>query len=113
MNLRTGTARTCLCHLPEVFFATKEQYMRRIKTGLLLPKIGGFIVAWDIAHVIFETGGIDLVFGQAPHVGEKLPRPGDSFLLIVIAKRPVTEHFKECMMGIVAPHIFEIVMLAC
>ena len=112
VDLGARTARTELRHLPEVFLAPEEQNMRRVEARLCLPNIGGFVIARNVALIIFKTGGVEFILGQTPHIGEQLPRPGDGFLFVVIAKRPVAEHFKEGVMRVVAAHIFEVVVLA-
>ncbi len=86
MDLGARAAGTGLRHLPEVFLAPKEQHMRRVEAGLLLPDIRGFIIAWDVALVVLETGGVEFILGQSPHIGEQLPGPGNGFLFVVIAK---------------------------
>ena len=55
VDLGTRPARTELRHLPEVFLAPEKQNMRRVEARLLLPNIGGFIVARNIALVVFKT----------------------------------------------------------
>ncbi len=77
----------------------------------MFPNIGGFVVARDVALVVFKTSGVEFIFRQAPHVGEQLPRPGDGFLFVVIAKRPIAEHFKEGVMRVIAAHVIQVVVL--
>ena len=86
VDLRARPAGTCFRHLPEILMAPEEQNMRRVKPGLFLPDICGFIVARDAAPFILEAGCIEFVLGQAPNIGQQLPRPGDGFLLVIIAE---------------------------
>ncbi len=112
MNFRTRAAGARFRHLPEIILAAKEQHMRQIEAGLGAPGIGGLVIARDIALIVFEASGVDLVLRQAPDLGEQLPRPGDGFLFVVIAKGPVAEHLEEGVMRIVAADIVEVVVLA-
>ena len=84
-----------------------------VEAGLRLPCVCRFVVARNIPFIVFKTGGVNFIFWQAPHFGEQLPRPSDGFLFVVIAERPVAEHFKKRVMRVVTPHIFEVVVLAC
>src|SRR5215213_2134079 len=113
MDFGARTTGSGLCHLPEIFLAPEEQNMRWIKTGLFFPSVRGLIIARDRAFLILKTGCIQLIFRQTPYVGEELPRPGNRFLLVVIAERPVAEHLKKGVMRVIAAHIVKIVVLAC
>ncbi len=79
---------------------------------LLFPDIGGFVVGGDVALVVLETGGVQTVLGQTPHVRQQLPGPGDGFLFVIIAKGPVAQHLEKRVMGVVAADLVQVVVLA-
>jgi hypothetical protein len=86
--------------------------VRRVEAGLFLPDVGGFLVGRDVALVILEAGRVEFVLGQSPDFGQQLPRPGNGFFLVVIAERPVAEHLEKGVVGVVAAHVVEVVVLA-
>ena len=110
VNLAIGAAGPGISHLPKVFVPAKEDDVRRIKAGLLGPKIRRLVVAWNFALLVFEAGRPQLVFGQPPNFGEQLPGPGYGFFLVIIAKGPIAEHLKECMVAVVSPDIVQVVV---
>ena len=112
VDLRAGPARTGFGHLPEIFFAPKEQDVVRMHARLLLPDISGFVISGDIALVILEAGGIQPVLRQAPDIRQELPGPGDGFLLVIIAEGPVAEHLEESMVAVVPADLIQVVMFS-
>ena len=112
MDFRARTARTGVRHFPEVIFASHIKKMIRTEARLLDPVGRGLFIGGNIAFVVFEDRGIQTILIESPNFGEQLPSPCDGFLFVVIAERPVAEHFKEGVMRIVAAHIVEIVVLA-
>ena len=62
----------------------------------LAPQVGRLLIARAVL-VAGEHGEGEavLVDAQPFRAGQKLPAPGDGFLLEVIAQRPVAQHFKE------------------
>ena len=115
VDLGTRTAGTRLCHLPEVFLAPKEQRHAKGRSRAAPSKYRRLrhLCGTSALIVILKTSGVDFILGQAPDIGQQLPRPGDGFLFVVIAKGPVAEHLKEGVMRVVAAHVVEVVVLAC
>src|SRR5262245_27418097 len=98
MYLRARTAGSRISHLPEIFLTSKEQEVRWVKARLALPYVTGLVITRDITLIVLKTSSVELIFGQAPNIGQQLPGPGNGFLFIIIAERPVAEHFKEGVM---------------
>ncbi len=105
MNLRTRSARPSLPHLPEVVFLTEAENTIGTDIGHLLPQLISFIV-------ILVDGRPQAVLIEPPNLGEQLPCVEDSPFLVIVAERPVTEHFKKGVMKCVVSHLFQIVVLA-
>src|SRR5438874_1658828 len=75
------------------------------------------VVRFLIEHARFAwsrlvNGCIKSLRRQSPASDHELPRPLDRFLLEIIAKTPVAEHFEESVVIGIEPNVFEIVMLA-
>ena len=62
--------------------------------------------------ILFVDGGQQLVGRQSVDLGQQLPAPFDAFLLEIIAKAPVAQHFKEGVVAGGVAHILQIVVLA-
>src|SRR5690349_20201002 len=62
MDFRARSARAKLRHLPEVFLASEEEHMRRIKAGLSLPDLRSFVILWNIPFIVFKTCRVQSVF---------------------------------------------------
>ncbi len=112
VDFAARSARPGVSHFPEVILAAVIQHLIRVDPRLLAPGRGRFFVGGDIALIIFEAGRPQTRLIQAPHLGQQLPCPGDRLRFVVIAKRPVAQHFKERVVRIVTTHIVQIVVLA-
>src|SRR5512145_1269709 len=77
------------------------------------PETKGFQIPFQIfTGVAFENGHINSVFVYFHYLGQKLPRPGNSFFFKVISERLVAKHFKHCMMIAIMSYFFKVVMLS-
>jgi hypothetical protein len=86
--------------------------MSGVETGLLEPVRRGLFVGRNITFIILEDSRIEALFLQSPNICEQLPCPLDGFLFVIIAERPVAEHFEEGVMCVIAPDVIKIVVLA-
>lgn len=79
------------------------------------PELSGLEVRFEIeGGVALEVGDVEPGRVEAVDFGEEVPRGRDGPGFEVVAKRPVAEHFKECMMVRIPTDVVEIVVLpAC
>jgi len=84
----------------------------RVKARLSQPKITGFLVTGQVTLIVDEIACVQPLWVQSPHFRKQLPTPLDGFLFVIITKRPVAQHFKEGVVGVVATDRIEIVVLA-
>ena len=111
MNLRARTTGASGAHLPEVVVLVAVDYA--VFGQILQPNLFGFGVKVKIfRRIAFKHSGIKAVFRQFVDFGQKFPRPGDCFLLEIVAKRPVAEHLEHCVVIGVVAHFFKVVVLA-
>ena len=111
VNLGAGAAGAGVGHFPEVILAAHVEEMGWIEAGLLEPVGGGFLVNGNLALFVPEDGCVQALFGQTPNIGQQLPGPGDGLFLVIVAERPVAEHFEKGMMAVIAAHVLEVVVL--
>ena len=113
VDLAVRAAGAGLGHLPEVVLAPEEQHVVREHARLLAPDVGRLVVARDDALLVLEarspTGGR---LGRPQTLGQQFPGPGDGFLLVVVAERPVAEHLEEGVVRVVAADVVQVVVLA-
>ena len=57
--------------------------------------LGFFIGFGLVLFIAAENRGIEAVFVQLHHLGQKLPSVGDGIGLEVVAERPIAEHFEH------------------
>ena len=105
VDLGARATRTDLAHLPEIILLVEALDVRRVDVGEITPQGFGLAVG-------AVDGGVELVLGKLPHLGDELPGPGDRFLLVVVAERPVAEHLEEGVVVAVAPDLLDVVVLA-
>ena len=74
------------------------------KTGHVLPNLPGFVI-------ILIDSCEEAFLRELPNFSEEFPCPGNSFLLIIVTEAPVTEHFEEGVVVVVAAHHVEVVVL--
>src|SRR5690606_29252632 len=111
MNLGTGSARSCVSHLPEVVLSSTEE--NAILTYDGAPDVARFCV--DRKSVFFissENCNVQTIFWKLINFCKKFPSPGNCFLLKVVTERPVTEHLEHRVVICVDAHLFEVVMFA-
>ena len=112
VDLRTGAAGSLVAHLPEIVLFGAHQNAGFGKDGL--PDLVGLLVALEGIGIVaaFENGHIEAVFVNTAHPSQKIPGPPNGFLLEIIAEAPVAEHFEEGVVVGIAPHLFQVVVLA-
>ncbi len=111
MYFGAGAAGTGVAHFPEIVFfvAVKNLFAGQEAQ----PKLEGFVVAVELFFFIAaEYRSVEAVFGDAEHVVEQLPRPGNGFVFEIVADAPVAQHFKHGMVGTVVAYIFEVIVFA-
>jgi len=105
MNLRARAARPGLAHLPEIVLGAASQNPLARQIAKLEPRLLGFVV-------VRVNGRPQALSRDAPALVDELPVELDRVALVVVAERPVAEHFEERVMVRVAAHRFEVVVLA-
>jgi hypothetical protein len=91
--------------LPEVRVLVEPADVIVTHVGHGLPQLQGLLV-------VLVHRGVEPVFGQLPYCGKQLPGPGDGFAFVIVTERPVAQHFKEGVVGVVAAHLLQVVVLA-
>ena len=86
VDLRAGAAGAGAV-LPEVVRLTKTEDLLSGHTHFLIPDFKGLVI-------IFIDRGIQTVLVQTHYLGQELPAPVDGFVLEVITKGEVAQHFK-------------------
>ena len=119
MDLGAGTARAGFTHHPEVvFLVSVDNVNGRIKSHtakFLRPEIPRFLIPLGgvlLGLVGLVNGGINALRREFPHFDDQFPRPGDGFLLEIIAERPITQHFKKSVVIGIQPDVIQIVVFA-
>ena len=111
MDLRAGTAGTCVAHLPEVVVLVAVDDM--ILRHMLGPITGSLVVARDILFGrTLEDRHVKVLRIQFQHIDEILPGHVDSALFEVVAKRPVAQHLEHGVVVCVVSDLLQIVVLA-
>jgi hypothetical protein len=105
MNLRAGSARAGLAHLPEIVLFVEPENAVLGHARHLLPKPLGLII-------LAEDSDVKLVFRQAVFACNQVPGKLDGFGFEVVAEREVAEHLEEGVMAARETDIFQVVMLA-
>ncbi len=111
MDFRARAAGACVAHLPEVIMLVA---VYDVRSGQMAFPISRSLVVTrqPFGCRAFKHGCIQAFGIQSEHVDQEFPRPINRLFLEIVAKRPVTQHFKHGMMVGVMPHLFQIVMLA-
>ena len=110
VDLRAGTARTRVAHLPEVVVLVTVNDV--VLGHMLGPVFGCLVVAWDILFGrTFEHGDVEVLRVQLQHVHQILPGHVDGTLLEVVAERPVAQHLEHGVVVRVVSHLLQVVML--
>ena len=111
MNFGAGAARAGLAHLPEIIFHAARDHV--VRGQELQPQIATLIVGRHrLLGIAGAPRGVESIGVKSVHLGEQLDGPTDGLFLEVITKRPVAEHFKECVVVGIAAHILQVVVLA-
>src|SRR5512133_2004570 len=103
MNFPTWSTRPGFTHLPEITFVSKAHDSVMFNICLGLPEFLRFIIAGMHSNK-------QAILWNLPNLSQQFPGPLDSFLFIIITKRPVTKHLKECMMVMITSDFFKIVV---
>ena len=76
------------------------------------PKRRRFIVALQsLFRATFKHRGVEVFWVDFQHIHQKFPCPIDGIFFEIIAKRPVSEHFKHRVVVGVVSHFLQIVVL--
>ena len=73
--------------LPEVICLAEPENPLRRDADFLVPDFKSLVI-------VFIDGGVQPVFLQAYHLGQKLPAPGDGLVLEVVAEGEVAQHLE-------------------
>ena len=85
MYFGTRTTGTCITHFPEIIFLVAVD--NAVCRKKLRPDFGSLVVTFQFfVFRTFKNGYIQAVFVQFQHFGEVFPRPGNGFLLEIIAE---------------------------
>ncbi len=111
-NLAARAAGAGVGHHPEVvrgvFFAfvvaNADDAVGR-QANLVMPDVIGFLV-------VNVDGDQQFVSRQAIDLRQQLPAPFERIALEIVAKAPITQHFKEGVVACGVTHVFQIVVLA-
>ena len=112
MDLAARTAGPGVAHLPKIVFAAKVEDTIWCNFGHLLPIVSGFCIPTQVTLVVLENGGVQVLLGQAPPLGEQFPGPLDGFLFIIIAKGPVAQHLEKGVVVGRLAYFFQVIVLA-
>ena len=110
MDLRTGTTRTRIAHLPEVIVlvAVDDMILRHV----LRPVFGGLVVTRDILlRRTLEHRHIQILGIQLQHIHQVFPRHVDGAFLKVVAEAPVAKHLEHRVVVGVVAHFLQVVVL--
>ena len=112
-----GTARARVAHHPEVVllvavddvdFWIESRFVEKLRPAImrLLVELA------RITRARLVDRGVETVRGKFPLFDNQFPSPCNSFLLEVIAERPIAEHLEERVVVGVKSDILEVVVLA-
>ena len=104
MDFGTWTAGTGLTHFPEIILFAEPEDVCVIDIGHGLPQLFRFVI-------IPVNSCPESILRDSPDLGQKFPPPSKCYFLVLIAKRPVAQHFKEGVVIGISPHLLEVVML--
>ena len=111
MYFRTRAARTYIAHFPEIVVAIAVDDM--VFRQKLLPISGSLVVAFQAFWLIaFKHSGIQALRVEVQNIHKIFPSPRDSFLLEIVAERPVAEHLEHCVVICIEAHLLQVVVLA-
>jgi len=111
VNFGAGSAGTGVAHFPEVVVLIAIDDVGGGEVAC--PELGGLVVAAEsLGGAAFEHGDIEAFGIEAEFIYEKTVGQLNGFFFEVIAEAPVAEHFEHGVVVGVAPHLFEVVVLA-
>ena len=87
--------------LPEVVTLAKAEDAIGGNTNLLVPDIKSLVV-------LYVHRGVQPLRIQTHHLGEELPRPGDSLVLEIIAEGEVAQHLEEGAVACGLAHVLDV-----
>ena len=105
MDLRTRPTGTCLSHSPVVVFFPKAEDTVGRQSDPLIPQF--------ISLIIIEINcRIKPVFGHPVDFCNQSPSIIDRVFFEIVPERKISQHFKECVMFVCDPNLFEVVMFS-
>ena len=105
VNLRAGTARSGLAHLPEVVFFVEPDDALARNAGFRGPQLFGFVV-------FTKNGDPEPFRGKLELLRQQFPGESDGFVLEVVAEGKVPQHFEECLVAPRVADVVEVVVLS-
>ena len=110
VNFRARATGACIAHFPEIVFLVTVDDV--IFGEVFFPNSGGFVITSETVVIrAFKYCCIKIFGVEFQHINEIFPSPIDCLLFEVIAKRPVTEHFKHGVVICIHTHFFQVIVL--
>ena len=110
MNLRAGTARTGLTHLPEIVVLVAVDDV--VGRYVLAPVFGSLVVTLEsFRGIALEDCDIKVGGVEVQHVYEIFPSIVDGSLLEVVTEAPVAEHLEHRVVVGIVSHLLQVVVL--
>ena len=106
MDFRARPARTYVGNrAPEVvFFAfSKDSFCRN--ANIFRPDVKSFVIC-------FVNRYVEAVFVEFQVICNKIPRLGNDFFFVIIAKAEISEHFKESVVSWRSADVFNVGILS-
>ena len=115
MEFRAGATGAGLTHHPEVvLFVSVNDVDGRIEAGSFKfrsPEAPCLLVAGGgVAGCGVVDGRVEAGCREFPAVNDQFPCPVDGFLFKIVTKRPIPEHFEECVVVGIEADIIEIIV---
>ena len=111
MNFRTRTARSHIPHFPEIIFLISKQ--NTLFWQIIHPNVPSLNVLFQTVFLTtFKDSCIQAVFVQLHDLCQKFPGISNCLFFKIIAKRPVTQHFKHRMMICIMPNFLQVIVFS-
>lgn len=112
MDLRAAATRTSRAHFPEVFLRT-EADDSVLSHSEPPPDLLALLVSFQAELIVaFEEGHVQPFRRDLVYFRQQPPCHLARFFLEIIAKRPISKHFKECVMVTVGTDDVQVIVLA-
>src|ERR1700722_18685315 len=105
VDLRAGTTRARVRHLPEVVRFAQSVDPRIRQPRDLPPQRPRLVIG-------AKHGDAQMLLGDLQLAGDELPREADRVALEVVAEREIAEHLEKRVVTRGVPYLLEIVVLA-